>query len=110
MLRFSIIVSDEDKWFNYYYWNDVDLAPDFAFTVDIHNKPGYDPLELFFDPSTKTIPLDTTLIKGSHGFPSTGGGKMASFFMSEGNDELDKKDIIETTDIAPLVLSLLGID
>ena len=105
-----IIVSDEDKWLNYYYWNDVDLAPDFAFTVDIHNKPGYDPLELFFDPSTKTIPLDTTLIKGSHGFPSTEGGKMASFFMSEGNDELDKKDIIETVDIAPLVLSLLGID
>ena len=24
--------------------------PDFARTVDIHRKPGYDPCELFFDP------------------------------------------------------------
>jgi predicted AlkP superfamily pyrophosphatase or phosphodiesterase len=104
-----IIVSDKDKWFDYYYWNIVELAPDFAFTVDIHNKPGYDPVELFFDPVTKMIPLDTKLIKGSHGFPATEGGKMASFFMSEENEGLNKKKIIETVDIAPLVLSLLDI-
>ncbi len=104
-----IIVSDMDKWFNYYYWDSLDLAPDFAFTVDIHNKPGYDPLELFFDPVTKAISLDTKLIKGSHGFPVSAGDKMAAFFMSEGGAEIEKKDIVETIDIAPLVLSLLGI-
>ena len=43
----------------------------FARTVDIHRKPGYDPVELFFDPKTKSIPLDATLVKGSHGAPAT---------------------------------------
>ena len=104
-----IIVSDEDKWLNYYYWNSLELAPDFAFTVDIHNKPGYDPLELFFDPETKTISLDTKLIKGSHGFPSSTGDKMAAFFISGEKTEFEKKDVFETIDIAPLIFSLLDI-
>ena len=104
-----IIVSDVDKWFNYYYWNSLELAPDFAFAVDIHNKPGYDPLELFFDPATKAIPLDTELIKGSHGFPSTEGGKTAAFFMSGMGSEFKRKDVMETVDIAPLIYSLLDI-
>lgn len=104
-----IIVSDVDKWFNYYYWNSLELAPDFAFTVDIHNKPGYDPLELIFDHATKTISLDTRLIKGSHGFPSAEGDKMAAFFMSGMGAEFERKDVIETIDIAPLIYSLLGI-
>ena len=42
-------------------------APSFARTVDIHRKPGYDPVELFFDPATKGIPLDASLVRGSHG-------------------------------------------
>ena len=46
-----IVSSDERSWFTYYYWNDDNLAPDFARCVDIHRKPGYDPVELFFDPS-----------------------------------------------------------
>jgi hypothetical protein len=37
--------------------------------VDIHRKPGYDPVELFIDPKTKSIPFDTSLVKGSHGRP-----------------------------------------
>jgi len=77
--------------------------------VDIHNKPGYDPLELFFEPATKAIPLDTTLIKGSHGFPSTEGGKTAAFFMSGMGSEFKRKDVMETVDIAPLIYSLLDI-
>ncbi len=104
-----IIVTDEDKWFNYYYWDSLNLAPDFAFTVDIHNKPGYDPLELFFDPATKAISHDTLLIKGSHGFPSSTKDKMAAFFISGGGTDFEKKDMIETVDIAPLICSLLGI-
>jgi predicted AlkP superfamily pyrophosphatase or phosphodiesterase len=43
-------VSKADRWFSYYYWLDPARAPDFARTVDIHRKPGYDPVELFIDP------------------------------------------------------------
>jgi len=84
-----VCVSAADKWFSYYYWLDDDRAPDFARTVDIHRKPGYDPVELFLDPAISApaakvawkllqrklgfrtlldvIPLDTSLVKGSHG-------------------------------------------
>ncbi|MEO1493868.1 MAG: nucleotide pyrophosphatase/phosphodiesterase family protein [Pseudomonadota bacterium] len=45
-----IAIAKPDRWFSYYYWLDDDKAPDYARTVDIHRKPGYDPVELFFDP------------------------------------------------------------
>lgn len=64
-----IAVSKRDKWFGYYWWYDIDKAPNFARRVDIHRKPGYDPLELFFNSQTKSISFDTSLIKGSHGRP-----------------------------------------
>src|ERR671916_150288 len=64
-----IAIAAKDKWFSYYWWYDEGKAPDFAHKVDIHRKPGYDPVELFIDPKTKSIPLDTNLIKGSHGRP-----------------------------------------
>ena len=84
-----IAVADPDAWFTYYFWDDDALAPDYARTIDIHRKPGYDPCELFIDPAIKlpklqiakfllkkkigmrglleVIPLDATLVKGSHG-------------------------------------------
>jgi predicted AlkP superfamily pyrophosphatase or phosphodiesterase len=84
-----VAVADEDSWFTYYYWTDDKRAPDYARTVDIHRKPGYDPAELFLDPALtlprlqvaatlarkamgfrylmNVIPLDATLIRGSHG-------------------------------------------
>jgi predicted AlkP superfamily pyrophosphatase or phosphodiesterase len=84
-----IAVARENAWFTYYYWLDDARAPDFARTVDIHRKPGYDPVELFLDPKIPAvklkiawcllqkklglrmlmdvIPLDATLVKGSHG-------------------------------------------
>jgi predicted AlkP superfamily pyrophosphatase or phosphodiesterase len=84
-----VAVAKENAWFTYYYWEDDELAPDFARTVDIHRKPGYDPVELFLDPAMKfpaakiawrllqkklgfrmlmdVIPLDASLVKGSHG-------------------------------------------
>lgn len=64
-----IVVSEPNSWQAYYWWNDDSQAPSFARTVDIHRKPGYDPVELFFDPATRSIPLDATLVKGSHGAP-----------------------------------------
>ncbi len=88
-----IAVAQAGYWFDYYYWFDDNKAPDFARTVDIHRKPGYDPLELFIDPDIRfpklrvlqrllkkklgfriymdLIPLDTSLIKGSHGRPAS---------------------------------------
>ena len=65
-----IAISDKDKWFSYYWWYDSEMAPSFARKVDIHRKPGYDPVELLADPKTKSIPLDPKLIKGSHGRPA----------------------------------------
>ncbi len=84
-----IAIADSDSWFTYYYWLEDQFAPDFARTVDIHRKPGYDPVEMFADPKIRfltllvagkllkkslgfstlmdIIPLDATLIKGSHG-------------------------------------------
>jgi predicted AlkP superfamily pyrophosphatase or phosphodiesterase len=84
-----VAISKPDRWFTYYFWLDDDVAPDFARTVDIHRKPGYDPVELFLDPGLRApklkigwtllkkaigfrylmdvIPLDAGLVKGSHG-------------------------------------------
>ena len=64
-----VLISEPNSWQAYYYWMEDANAPDFARTVDIHRKPGYDPVELFFDPTTKGIPLDATLVRGSHGAP-----------------------------------------
>jgi hypothetical protein len=65
-----VLVSDPNSWQAYYWWLEDSAAPGFARTVDIHRKPGYDPVELFFDPRTRGIPLDASLIKGSHGAPA----------------------------------------
>lgn len=87
-----IALSNPDAWFAYYYWLDDDRAPDFARTVDIHRKPGYDPCELFATSKVRAgfrlaqkmlgfryrmdvIPLDPYLVKGSHGLrPGAGKG------------------------------------
>lgn len=65
-----ILISTPNSWQAYYWWLDDAKAPKYARTVDIHQKPGYDPVELHFDFATKTVPLDATLIKGSHGAPA----------------------------------------
>lgn len=84
-----VVVADKDSWFTYYFWLDDSKAPDYARMVDIHKKPGYDPVEMMTDPKDKLvmakvvgkllkkklgfrtvmdiIPLDANLIKGSHG-------------------------------------------
>ena len=59
-----VLVSDSSSWQAYYWWLDDEKAPSFASTVDIHRKPGYDPVELCFDMTTMSVPLDVTLIKG----------------------------------------------
>lgn len=86
-----VALAQPDAWFAYPFWLDDRKAPDYARTVDIHKKPGYDPCELFFDPKLwwpkgralrrllqkklgfrtlfDVVPLDPSLVKGSHGLP-----------------------------------------
>jgi hypothetical protein len=64
-----ILVSQPHSWQAYYWWLADDRAPPLARTVDIHRKPGYDPVELHVDLATKSIPLEAALVKGSHGAP-----------------------------------------
>jgi len=66
-----VLVCEADTWLAYYWWRDDARAPAFARTVDIHSKPGYDPVEMFIEMPSKQIPLDATLVKGSHGAPAT---------------------------------------
>jgi predicted AlkP superfamily pyrophosphatase or phosphodiesterase len=105
-----IAISEIDKWFSYYWWYDEqknkssnldatetddgnDNAPSFTKTVDIHRKPGYDPLELFIDPKRKCISTDTSLIKGSHGRPyNIESGEGLSAFLSNKKIEHIKKE------------------
>ena len=78
-----ILISTPRSWQAYYWWLSDDRAPRFARTVDIHRKPGYDPVELFFDPATKSIPLDATLVKGSHGAPAVDRSQRTVLLASE---------------------------
>ncbi|MDH3584894.1 MAG: alkaline phosphatase family protein, partial [Phycisphaerae bacterium] len=66
-----VVFSHADAWFEYRWWDDWTQAPDYAWEVDIHRKPGYDPTELFWDPQGKRIHADRPqMVKGSHGaFP-----------------------------------------
>lgn len=87
-----VAIADARSWFTYYHFLDDDRAPDYARTVDIHRKPGYDPVELFVDPALRlpklriaarlaqkiagmrylmdVISLDASLVRGSHGRPT----------------------------------------
>ena len=87
-----VLLSDRDAWFAYPFWLDDRRAPDYARAVAIHHKPGYDPCELFFDPALKApklyaagkllrkklgfrmtldvVPLDASIVRGSHGLPA----------------------------------------
>src|SRR5690606_36642604 len=65
-----ILISTPNSWQAYYWWEDDAKAPSYARTVDIHRKPGYDPVEMHLDFATKSIPLDATLVRGSHGAPA----------------------------------------
>ena len=90
-----VALAQDDKWFAYYWWMDEAKAPDFAFTVDIHRKPGYDPLELFFNPQRKCIETNTNLVKGSHGLVPADDRDMAVCI----GDLPGKDDVMEATDV-----------
>lgn len=116
-----VAIAEPGAWFTYYYWLDDRRAPDFARTVDIHRKPGYDPVELFLDPSIAVpplkvgwklalrklgfrtlldvIPLDASLVKGSHGRPDPG-----PVLLTRGERVVTR---IRSTDVYHLILNYL---
>jgi predicted AlkP superfamily pyrophosphatase or phosphodiesterase len=120
-----VAVSEADRWFSYYYWLDDSKAPDFARTVDIHRKPGYDPVELFVDPAIQYPKLtagwklvkrklgqrqlldiislkDTQLVKGTHG-RITDDPDFGPLVISSEPD-LMPEGAVEATDFKALVL------
>ncbi|HEY5314234.1 MAG TPA: alkaline phosphatase family protein, partial [Pirellulales bacterium] len=102
-----VLVSSANSWQAYYWWLDAARAPAFARTVDIHRKPGYDPVELFFDPATRSIPLNATLVKGSHGSPATGENQRGVIFSSERG--VLTGSTLADTDVYEIVLRQFGI-
>jgi predicted AlkP superfamily pyrophosphatase or phosphodiesterase len=122
-----IALAEPDAWFTYYYWLDDKKAPDFARTVDIHRKPGYDPVELFLDPKLRSpklkiattllkrklglrslldvIPLDATLVRGSHGVAPRDPADGA--MIASNRPDLLLRDDIAPTDVCGLILDHL---
>ena len=118
-----VVVANKDSWFTYYFWLDDAKAPDYARMVDIHKKPGYDPVEMLTDPKDKLvmakvigklikkklgfrtvmniIPIDATLIKGSHGrIPE----ETADYPILISNSVLASKDsVIEAVDVYTVI-------
>jgi predicted AlkP superfamily pyrophosphatase or phosphodiesterase len=123
-----VAVAAANAWFTYYYWQDDERAPDFARTVDIHRKPGYDPAELFLDPRLSwpklkiarrllekklgfrmlmdVIPLEATLVKGSHGRRPT--DKKDWPVLMTGQPGLLQQDQINSTDVFQIVQRALA--
>jgi predicted AlkP superfamily pyrophosphatase or phosphodiesterase len=124
-----IAIARPDAWFTYYFWMDDRRAPDFARTVEIHRKPGYDPVELFLDPAIRVapltvgwklakrkagfrslldvIPLDASLVKGSHGRLTTWDEEGPVLITKE--KELLERDRITSVDVHDVILRHLGV-
>jgi hypothetical protein len=120
-----VAITRADAWFTYYYWLDDARAPDFARLVEIHRKPGYDPVELFMDPAIRSpkvalgwrlakrslglrtlmdvIPLDAGLVRGSHGRPTDDPANGPLFATSE--PDLLPAGPVAATDVKGLILA-----
>ncbi len=121
-----VVVAEADRWFSYYWWQDDARAPDYARTVDIHRKPGYDPMEMFLDPGLRmpklrvarrllqrklgqralldVIPIsDTSMIKGSHGI-LTNDRDDGPLVMTNVPELLDGASLVDATAFKALVL------
>ncbi len=125
-----VLESAPDAWFAYPYWLDDDRAPDFARTVDIHRKPGYDPAELFLDPALAApklriarrliakklgfrtlldvIPLDASLVRGSHGHVPTDPALHPAIIGTRGVAMPDGDDATLTSVHGAILSTLLG--
>ena len=129
-----VAVAEPRAWFTYYYWLDDDRAPDYARGVEIHRKPGYDPAELFFDPTDSlakakaglnlvrkkvglryamnVVPTDPRWVRGSHGrLPdSPEHGPVLLCSDPAVPSLVESKGRVAATDVRDLLLKLQGID
>lgn len=125
-----VCVAKPNRWFAYYYWLDDDRAPDYARCVDIHRKPGFDPCELFVDPQISfpvlkaawilaqkemgfrylmdLIPLDASLVKGSHGH-WTEDPQRGPFLATKKIEALGERKKIEPTEVFDIILHHLNL-
>jgi hypothetical protein len=123
-----VVVAEPGAWFTYYFWLDDNLAPDYARTVDIHRKPGYDPLELLVDPALSlpklriarrlaqkmlgfrytmdVISLDATLVKGSHGRLPTPGNEASEAPVFVSSSRAVERDEIPMTAVKEMLLEI----
>jgi predicted AlkP superfamily pyrophosphatase or phosphodiesterase len=120
-----VAIAEPDAWFTYYYWLSDDRAPDFARTVEIHRKPGYDPAELFLDSGAKlraaaalarkklglrytmrVVPLDPSRVRGSHGRLPDRDEDAPVLLCS---DPRAGRERVPATDVKSLMLSLAGL-
>ncbi len=99
-----IAVSAKDRWFSYYWWEEKAREPDFATHVDIHRKPGYDPLELFLEPGSFSVSQDTSLIRGSHGRPPMGTSDYVPLIINGAEvEENVNKELFSMTEIPGII-------
>lgn len=123
-----VAVSAPEAWFTYYFWLDDALAPDYARTVDIHRKPGYDPVELFVDPELRlpklriarrlaqkmlgfryymdVIGLDARIVKGSHGRLPSAGREAQDGPVFVSSSKAIERDDIPMTSVKSMLLAL----
>lgn len=101
-----IVISTRESWQAYYWWLADDAAPPFARSVDIHRKPGYDPVELHVDRATRSIPLDATLVRGSHGLPANEPCRQGVLIASEAG--VLQASTLPDTGVFDLVMSQFG--
>jgi len=105
-----VITAHPDAWFAYYWWLDDAKAPPFARTVDIHRKPGYDPVEMFIDMPARQTPLNATLVKGSHGVLSHDAARRGVLISSDGGLlQSTPASGLKDTDVAGMILRSFGV-
>jgi len=106
-----VLISRPDRWFAYYWWLDDARAPAFARTVDIHRKPGYDPVEMFINLPSKQTPLDATLVRGSHGYPADAPHRRGVLLCSDSSAVPPRPDeFLRNTDVAGILLQNFGLE
>jgi predicted AlkP superfamily pyrophosphatase or phosphodiesterase len=102
-----VLISKPNSWQAYYWWLDDARAPKYASSVDIHRKPGYDPVEMHLNMATRSTPLDATLVRGSHGAPARDESQRGVIISSEQGVLVGSA--LADTDVFDLVVRQFGI-
>ena len=98
-----VLLAKPNAWFAHDWWLSDAEKPAWQFSVDIHRKPGYDPVELFVDPATRSIPLDASLVRGSHGRAGPA-ETMGVFVSSRRRAALDGRATVGAAEVMGLLL------